>query len=495
MYSPSVISFDRIDSIEPIGQSEFYDFHVPIYNNYVAHGLVHHNSGKTAMVAFSAATWAAMTPYFKFMNVAPTFWQSKLMYDAIMERSESSRFERFIERAIRRPYPAIELYNGARLEFMSAADEIEKLRGWEGDWMNGDEFGFIDSPMTVQIMRTRLRGIRPTNRPRLGRLSVITTATDAPWLWQRYDKAIVQPEHYLSMTVTTSMNTALSERDVSLMREALPDELRAVEMEGERPMGTCQEFARAVIEQCQDRSLNRMVRDGIEEKKKGFAYSEAPLVGCYQFMLPRQRNREYLVVGDPGQGDPPNRNAGVVLVLDITGFPTHSATMVMFHWVFGHGSYLPFLSSFKTAMNYYKPVGAAFEATGSQKAMDELAFSDVGEGILVEGMNLVAKKMAYHNAIKLIMQKGLLKYPFIRGLRRQLAQYEFPDSKLRQDIVSALQIAGGWLRRRIFSGELSSLDPNQWTIPLFSMDRQTRAGYSYRTSGHRQATVHTRRRP
>jgi hypothetical protein len=483
---------DPISSIEALDQSEFYDFHVPIYNNYVAHGLVHHNSGKTSMVAFSAATWAALTPYFKFMNVAPTFWQAKLMYQAIIERADGNRYQRFIKRAVRRPYPTIELYNNSKLEFMSAADEIEKLRGWEGDWMNGDEFGFIDSPSTVQIMRTRLRGERPTNRPRLGRLSVITTATDVPWLWERYDKAKKDPETYLSMTITTSMNESLTKRDVRLMREALPPELRAIEMQGARPMGTCEEFARAVIEQCEDRSLNRLCHQGIKEGKAGFAYEERSLAGCHQLMMPPDRGRDYLVVGDPGQGEPPRRNAGVVLVLDITGFPEHPATLRMFDWVYGGGSYIPFLSSFKTAMNLYQPVGAAFDATGSQKAMDELAFSDVGEGILVEGMNLTGKKQAYHNAIKLIMQRGLLKYPYIRGLRRQLAQYAFPDKKLTQDIVSALQIAGGWMRRRIFTGEMAGEQSNHWTIPLLAMSRDRRP--SMRHSLHRSRSLHVRRR-
>ena len=473
----------------------FHDYQVPLHvasqpQITIIGGV---GSGKTAMVAFSASTWAAMTPGFKFMNVAPTFWQANLMYQTIMERAESSRYEQFITRSVRRPYPKIELYNGSVMEFMSAADEIEKLRGWEGDWMNGDEFGFIDSPSTVQIMRTRLRGQRFTNQPRLGRLSVITTATDVPWLWERYDKAKLKPDIYLSMTVSTGMNTSLSKMDVQLMREALPPELRAIEMEGSRPMGTCTEFSRDVIEQCEDRGLNRIVREALSQKRAGFAYSERQLSGCHQFMMPPERGRDYIVVGDPGQGDPPNRNAGVVMVLDITGFPQYPAVIRMFDWVYGGGSYMPFLSSFKTAMNLYRPVGAAFDATGSQKAMDELAFSDVGEGILVEGMNLAGKKMAYHNAIKLTMQKGLLKYPYIRGFRRQLAQYEFPDTKLRQDIVSCLQVAGGWLRRRIFSGEMDDdafNNTNQWRVPLMAMD----AHRTKRWQGHRSKIVHVRRR-
>ena len=40
-----------------IGEKEYYDFHVPIYNNYAACGLWHHNCGKSLLIKTIASLW------------------------------------------------------------------------------------------------------------------------------------------------------------------------------------------------------------------------------------------------------------------------------------------------------------------------------------------------------------------------------------------------------------------------------------------------------
>ena len=49
---PVLIGGNRILSIEGIGYQQIVDFEVPGPNNYMAGGLVHHNSGKTTCVAY-----------------------------------------------------------------------------------------------------------------------------------------------------------------------------------------------------------------------------------------------------------------------------------------------------------------------------------------------------------------------------------------------------------------------------------------------------------
>ena len=41
-----MLQFEKIKSIKSIGIKKYYDLEVPIYHNYVAQGIVHHNSGK-----------------------------------------------------------------------------------------------------------------------------------------------------------------------------------------------------------------------------------------------------------------------------------------------------------------------------------------------------------------------------------------------------------------------------------------------------------------
>ena len=41
--------FDSVVSITCLGKKHYYDMHVPLHENYIAHGLCHHNTGKTLM--------------------------------------------------------------------------------------------------------------------------------------------------------------------------------------------------------------------------------------------------------------------------------------------------------------------------------------------------------------------------------------------------------------------------------------------------------------
>lgn len=50
----------QILSIEAGGEEKYYDFHVPIYENYWACGVFHHNTGKSTLLGNLALQWSAM---------------------------------------------------------------------------------------------------------------------------------------------------------------------------------------------------------------------------------------------------------------------------------------------------------------------------------------------------------------------------------------------------------------------------------------------------
>ena len=85
-------------------------------------------SGKTVGAGLSYATWAAMTPGFSYMNLAPTGWQSKLQYDAILREAMNRPFEQFISRYIERPYPMIVLSSDYIGESYPIIHERRQLR-------------------------------------------------------------------------------------------------------------------------------------------------------------------------------------------------------------------------------------------------------------------------------------------------------------------------------------------------------------------------------
>lgn len=428
-------------------------FHHAAQPNIVIIGGV--GSGKTVGTGVSAATWAAMLEGFQFMDIAPTSWQASLMFDAILRFAEAGTYaEKFISKVSRKPYPLITLYNNSTLRFMTAQDDIARLRGWEGDWLHGDEFGFINTLQTTcAIMRTRLRGVTPRGRHRLGRLSLTTTATDNPELWERFDRHYTSPQNYLSFTVRTDKNPHLTERDIELMMEDIPEEIRAVEMDGNRPMGRGRFFPISVVQSCEDASINDIARAAVLAGTPGAVYEESPRLGVAKFSLPAIKGHDYLIVGDPGTGNPPKRNAGVIGVFDITGFPGEfesKAKLVAFSWVTGNGRYDAFVEQYKGWWQYYHcQLSSAVESTGPQKSFAEYAFTlgMSGQQMMIEAMDLSGnKKNEALQALIQLFQRGLMEIPFIRGMRNQLVGYDLPDTKLAQDIVSMMMCAAQWLR-------------------------------------------------
>jgi hypothetical protein len=102
------------------------------------------------------------------------------------------------------------------------------------------------------------------------------------------------------------------------------------------------------------------------------------------------------------------------------------------------GSYNPFLQSYKYALEKYDPLLKGIDATGPQKALDELAFENAG--IKTDKLNFGAYKDGMLNALSLDISNHRLVWPPISGLRKQMGSYsrERDDKKLAQDIVMTL---------------------------------------------------------
>jgi hypothetical protein len=188
----------QIAKIEHVGKKDFYDLHVPVFNNYVAGGMIHHNSGKTIYKAVSELGHGIFSAKYKFMNLAPTAWQSQLMFNAMVDHIRDNPMERFLARdPVERPWPRIELTTGSSMEFRSASD-IRLIQGWEGDSLAGDEFGILaDGDTVISGMASRLRGrisVGGKTRFRRGRLEIMTMPYMVQWLWTRYDAPLREKE-------------------------------------------------------------------------------------------------------------------------------------------------------------------------------------------------------------------------------------------------------------------------------------------------------------
>jgi len=197
--------------------------------------------------------------------------------------------------------------------------------------------------------------------------------------------------------------------------------------------------------------------------------------------------RVYCTIGDPGQGNPPDRNSAPIMVWDITDFPKAPAVMRAFYWVAGNGSIMPFFQEMLRLNDIYQTKDrCAFDSTGTQKGQNELAFANFG--IMAEPMDMAVNgKMFAINSLKMFLGRGLIKFPYIAHLGNQLTNYRIPDNKIRQDLVMCIAMSASYIRRYFYYDAVAADEEEQARVrsSVFTTDRYHRNPYDryYRGSG------------
>ena len=404
-------------------------------------------SGKTAYNAVSLVCMAMTIPHFRGFNFAPQMVQAQEVYGYIKNHFMDTPFwNRFVTAYPMRPYPRITIKNSfvgeSTIEIYSIEKDSEKIRTLEGDVAfvdQGEKFENLDD--VVRDIGSRLRG-RIGNRPRIGRLCIVANAGDNPQLWTRYDQGEYQSKYFMSLNPSSYDNIWLTDADRDNLRRRVSSDANEAEVEqwmnGRRPLGKGEHFPGHLVKAATDDNLDKIMNERIEATDPGYIKAESPKLHVYKWEMPPEppeMKRVYCVIGDPGQGNPPDRNSGVIMTWDITDFPKNPATMRGFAWIAGHGSYLPFFQQFvQYTENYQAKDRCAFDSTGTQKGFNELAFSNFG--ILAEPMDMaVSGKMYALNSLKVFLARGLIKFPYIAHLGNQLTNYRIPDNKIWQDLV------------------------------------------------------------
>lgn len=447
---PAGWEFDH--NIDPAWQLKCH--HAPQPDIIVIGGF---GASKTVGIAGSATCWATVLPDFKFLNVAPTAWQSKQMYDKILEMTADTLFsERFLWKNVEKPFPKItikyKLRNGkthlSTLEFMSASDDAHNIRTWEGDWCNIDQAELVDNLTELwSELGSRTRGSTRAGREKMGRLSGIANADDNPELWSLAGMAQDYPDTNRFFLVPTGSNKNLSKSQVDSFKRRLGNDPERIAqyLDAKEPLGKGVEFGSELVRPCIDPSMDEMMEHNLSLEVPGFAMSATRAADIVLWELPPEADRSYLVVGDPGQGHPPLRNAPVVMVFDVTDFPQSPCVLRAFWWGEGKASYKPWIQQFQYYMAEYKAINGAFDATGGQKVHSETTFDMMINVLPIDLSNV--KKRSCMVTLKLVMMKQLLRIPGkIKGLTSQLMKYRLPDEKIPQDIVSTLFLLAGYLR-------------------------------------------------
>lgn len=420
--------------------------------------------GKTLAFGVSYLVRCATIPQYKFLNIAGVAYQSRQMFESLRDLVQDTKLKKwFVDmggRIIERPYPMIELRNDyigrSSMEFMSGDKQGQNILSWEGDAVHIDEAGLIDELEDLcRNMGTRLRGTiihkdlftgQRTIRPRESRLSMSSNSWENPYMWWRLDMAKELPAEYWGRLLSTYDNKNLTEKQIrNFEKKITTKDDRERWLEGVRPIGSGDQFSKEMIESCTDAGLDEIMAREQALGTHGYIQEFAPKCGCIIWEMPPDKGRHYMVIGDPGQGNPPYRNAPCILVWDFSGFPEAAAVLRAFWWGFARGSYQPFVDTFYRYVKTYGSIDAAFDSTGTQKMMNELVFER--DSIIVQGLNMTGYKHVYNTELKLLMDKQLMKFPGIPAIRSQLGNYKIPDTKLAQDVVATMQMSAGYLRK------------------------------------------------
>jgi len=431
-------------------------------------------SGKTLGTIMSAAYHSVLSQYFKFMNVAPTARQSVFMYQMLLDQAEGTPFEKLIVSSPKRPYPQIALEfmignkkHSAIMEMTSLGEsgDATHIFSYRGDWINLEEAGQMSGlGEIVTNLVTRLTGSTAENRPYLGRLSIISNPWDNPELWQLYDMAFADKEDGLVFNIDTKYNKNTTEKQVKFALKMIPKDQHKRFMTGDRPEGRGSYFPSIIVEPCADIGQSEIILNAIANKEAGYEMETLPHMGAFYIKQPRKNDHQYFLIGDPGTGVAPSRNAPCIIVFDVTEAPMTSR-IVAFWWGNGGGSIMPFVTRLVEWVDFYGPILAAVDNTGPQKSTAELISTDYiydkNKSVAsIVGLDFSgSKRYSYLVALRLSLEGHMISWPSIcTGIASQLKSYDpiqdkILNGRLAQDIVATL--AMGMFSIRAYYGVFS----------------------------------------
>ncbi len=220
------IFWDEVTSIQFVKYGDYYDLQVPSVGHYSAHGLWHHNSGKTHAGAQKSLVYCLANPGAKGIITAPT---NRILDQATIPTYDKVFPVELLIRQIKRPYPMRVLANGSELHFWST-DNAETIVGAEYAFAHMDE-GSLSSYMAIVNIRKRLRQKDKGGEAYPYQLWITTTPRQLNWLYRE----ITKPDNPIVMfNASTGDNTFIDEeqRKAYIARQNLTGKDYEQEIEG-----------------------------------------------------------------------------------------------------------------------------------------------------------------------------------------------------------------------------------------------------------------------
>lgn len=448
-------TYDEVISISSVGMAEYYDLHVPVWQNYLAEGLVNHNSAKSWEEMTANLIRAATLNNFRAVVIAPYSVQSMEIYEQVKILISGTEYDkRFVQgRTPQKPFPRIVVKNDkvgeSRIEFYSIQDGFDKILNLSFDCAHIEQAEQIeDIRGLMRVVGSRLRG-QVGGRERLGIMTFVANSSleENIELWDLYDEAIEHPEHVYAKSPTTFDNIYITPRQLKDIERRMGDDphIKDIALKGARPIGSGEHFPAESIQKSRSSMLDDMMQKGRDAKKDGYKYVVAPKAQVVSWRIPPDPKGTYFMCADPGWSNPPERNSAAIMVFEIGNFPQVPAHLHAFEWVYGNGAPEPWLNAYVDLCLQYNCVNRnVFDSTGLQAGYERWVhgLQDLGPWALNLGG---AKKFIALNSAKTLMHRGLFQFPNIPMLFNQMAKYKLPDDKLRQDLVMTVVLAASYL--------------------------------------------------
>jgi hypothetical protein len=427
-------------------QQEFY--HRPQKNKLLIAGI---RTGKSHVVSRGFLHYAQYHPYSRLLNTSISSEQAKIVFQNCLQICNAPRFKHWVDSVQSSPYPTIKLVNGSELWFRSIGYDAELIRGFEFDVINIDEAAYVTRESSYKTLKGRLLGINPlTGLPRAGIMWLVSSPKGQGWLaelWKKGDPqfAQAQPNKYLSLRATIFDNPLLDREQIDDLMAEYTDSMIRQELYGEFLDNLEAVFPYGmVMSGCDPDDVTvRWLYEQIEQWKRSQQSNkpswraDAGLTDDIDhFEIDPQIGHRYVSSWDLGKKPTSKgRNAMVGMVWDITHEPW---SMVAYYYREGMG-YVEAKSRIEGWHEKYSSRGATcrtvIDSTGKgdvlQEFMERERTIDNLEGIVYSSAN----KPNLIHAGKLMVERGNVRYPFVRKMCDQLSNYEIFDKDIPQDIV------------------------------------------------------------
>lgn len=208
-----------------------YDFEVPVYHNYLAGGIVHHNSGKSISSTTEGILFSlGIHPHRKIRvpnkgRVVANDIKKGLgevicaLYSQFLPMSEVKRIKKYPGGEISK----IEYRNGSQTDFLTYEQDTKAFEGWTGDWAQWDE------PMPRDKYIATLRGLMRWKGITWGAMTPLSEV----WIYDEiYTQAGVGPDKPDVFNFDIMDNPTLSKEEIDDFASKLTADEREARLHG-----------------------------------------------------------------------------------------------------------------------------------------------------------------------------------------------------------------------------------------------------------------------